>query len=70
MGNVADKISEHKYEISLGVLGISWVAFLKYLSDQNKELRRIASSIDPEIPSMSKILLEARSTLSLESICS
>jgi hypothetical protein len=68
MGNVTDRIVEHKYEISLALLGVSWMGFLKYLSDQNKELRRIASYIDPEIL-MSKMLLQAPSTLSVESIC-
>jgi hypothetical protein len=46
------------------------VAFLSYMREQNRELRRIASSIDPEMPSASKIFQEAPSTLTLESICS
>lgn len=69
MGNIVDKISEHKYEVALGCLGVSWLVFLHHLRSQNRELREIANFLDPEVVSDSKLLFDAVSTLSVDSIC-
>lgn len=36
MGNLIEKVNGHKYELSLAALGISWLAFLKYMRSQNQ----------------------------------
>lgn len=50
MGNFSDSIVQHKYELSLATMALTWGGFLLFLKQQNQQLRDLTHVIDPEIP--------------------